>query len=99
MICYNLRRLMSILSPKELKNRLKSIYLFVLYTIDPILDYIKDLIYAKLNPFSKIYQFKRTLNHNLLPFWTIFISQNGVCAQTPVSFNADSPKNQFFYNV
>ena len=68
MICYNLRRLMSILSPKELKNRLKSIYLFVLYTIDPILDYIKDLIYAKLNPFSKIYQFKRTLNHNLLPF-------------------------------
>ncbi len=46
----------------------KSIYLFVFYSINPILVHLKDLTYAILNPFSKDYQIKRTLNHNLLPF-------------------------------
>ena len=68
MICYNLTRLTSILSPKQLKFRLKSSCFAVLYPIQPILAYLKDLIYSKLNSFSKVYLFKRTLNLNLLSF-------------------------------
>jgi len=68
MICYNLTRLTAILSPNQLKRRLKSIYWFVLYSIDPILAHLKVLIYSKLNPFSKVYKINRTFKHNLLPF-------------------------------
>lgn len=68
MICYNLTRLTSILSPNELKLRLKSIRLVGLYPLYPILAHLIESFYLKLNSFAKVYQFKRSLNHNLLSF-------------------------------
>jgi len=44
MICYNLKRLMSILGPKELKNRLKGLGLPLLTIYHPILDHLSLLV-------------------------------------------------------
>lgn len=44
MTCYNLRRLMSILGPKELKNRLKELRTMILAILRPILDLVRQLL-------------------------------------------------------
>ena len=45
MICYNLKRLMSILGSKELKNRLKGLGLPLLTIYHPILDHLSLLVH------------------------------------------------------
>ncbi|MDL5511064.1 hypothetical protein QSE00_04505 [Arenibacter sp. M-2] len=42
-VCYNLKRLMSILGPKELKNRLKGLGLLLLAIYHPIKDHLSLL--------------------------------------------------------
>lgn len=44
MTCYNLRRLMSILGPKELKNRLKELRPIISAILRPILDLVSQLL-------------------------------------------------------
>ncbi|WP_034256874.1 transposase, partial [Arenibacter latericius] len=44
MTCYNLRRLMSILGPKELKNRLKELRPMISAILRPILDLVSQLL-------------------------------------------------------
>ena len=48
MICYNLRRLMSIFGVKELKKRLKSLALYFLVRYEALLSHFK-LFYKKIN--------------------------------------------------
>ena len=45
MICYNLRRIMSILGPKELKNKLKGLRTMISAILRPILDFVSLLVY------------------------------------------------------
>ena len=47
MICYNLRRLMSIFSTKDLKNRLKTIALHYFNTIKAFLSFLGDKLFLK----------------------------------------------------
>ena len=56
MICYNLRRLMSILSPKELKMKLKSICLSFSWSIDLGLAYFSPLFFSNRFVLIKFYR-------------------------------------------
>jgi len=49
MICYNLTRLTNILSPKELKTRLKVLCLSFSVSLDLLVDYLNNLILPKSN--------------------------------------------------
>ena len=56
MICYNLRRLMSILSPTELKNRLKSLAHYFLPQMEHILAFLSaDLFFSHKTSSLKIH--------------------------------------------
>jgi len=55
MICYNLTRLMSILTPKELRRRLKRICSLVLFPIDLFLDNLKACFSQKKVTSLKFY--------------------------------------------
>ena len=56
MICYNLRRLMSILSPKELKMKLKSICLSFSWSINLGLAYFSPLFFSNRFVLIKFYR-------------------------------------------
>ena len=54
MICYNLRRLMSIFTTDELKTRLEDLKLHILSKIDSVLSLLLPFIYKTItiNPFA-----------------------------------------------
>lgn len=56
MICYNLKRLMSILSPKELKMKLKSICSSFLWSIDLVLAYFSPSFHPNKYVLIKFYR-------------------------------------------
>lgn len=73
MICYNLRRLMSILGPKELKNKLKGLGPLLLAIYHPILDLVSQLVPIPNLRTPKLWYNKTSLNRPKLTWKLLFL--------------------------
>ena len=90
MMCYNLRRLMSILGVSGLKQWLKSIYVLLQMKLNQYRDLLSLLFYWINNFKNRNTNFFSSLYESLSENRGIFTLTRGVCAKAHVSNNKNT---------